>query len=67
MSFGRLYNSENCWDPHKKLAQKFAQLERRVESHNDHIHSLFEDIRPLMEPPASRIRRIGFKTRESEQ
>jgi hypothetical protein len=52
---------------HKKLARKLAQLERRVESHDDHIHSLFEAIRQLMEPPASRTRRIGFKTRESER
>jgi len=52
---------------HKKLAQKLAQLERRVESHDDHIHSLFEAIRQLKEPPASRARRIGFKTRESER
>ena len=50
---------------HKKLAQKLAQLERRVESHDDHIHSLFEAIRQLMEPPTSRSRRIGFKPRES--
>jgi hypothetical protein len=52
---------------HKKLAQKLAQLERRVESHDDHIHSLFEAIRQLMKPPASRSRRIGFKTQESER
>jgi hypothetical protein len=24
--------------PHKKLAQKLAELERQVESHDDHIH-----------------------------
>jgi hypothetical protein len=52
---------------HKKLAQKLAQLERRVESHDDHIRSLFEAIRQLMEPLASRTRRIGFKTRKSER
>ena len=52
---------------HKKLAQKLAQLERRVKSHDDHIHSLFEAIRQLMEPPVSRTRRIGFKTCESER
>ena len=34
---------------HKKLAQKLAQLERRVESHDGHIHSLFEAIRQLMD------------------
>lgn len=52
---------------HKKLAQKLAQLERRVESHDSHIQSLFEAIRQLMEPPVSRTRRIGFKTQESQR
>jgi hypothetical protein len=47
---------------HKKLAQQLAQLERRIESHDSRIQSLFEAIRQLMEPPISRTRRIGFKT-----
>ena len=46
---------------HRKLAQKLAELERTVESHDRHIRSLFEAIRQLMEPPATRSRRIGFK------
>jgi phage regulator Rha-like protein len=34
---------------HKTLAQKLAELERQVESHDSHIRSLFEAIRQLME------------------
>jgi hypothetical protein len=45
----------------KALARKLAQLERHVASHDSHIRSLFEAIRQLMEPPATRSRRIGFK------
>lgn len=47
---------------HRELAQKLAELERRVESHDTHIRSLFDAIRQLMEPPSSKSRRIGFKT-----
>lgn len=47
---------------HKALAQKLAELERQVESHDSHIRSLFEAIRQLMEPPTQKSRRIGFKT-----
>ena len=47
---------------HRELEQKLTELERRVESHDTHIHSLFDAIRQLMEPPPSKSRRIGFKT-----
>jgi hypothetical protein len=47
---------------HRELAQKLTELERRVESHDTHIRSLFDAIRQLMEPPPSKSRRIGFKT-----
>jgi ORF6N domain-containing protein len=47
---------------HKVLAQKLAELERQVESHDSRIQSLFEAIRQLMQPAASKPRRIGFKT-----
>ena len=47
---------------HSELAQKLTELERRVESHDTHIRSLFDAIRQLMEPPAVKSRRIGFKT-----
>ena len=46
---------------HKDLAHKLAELERRVESHDQHIHSLFEAIRQLMELPEPRKKKIGFK------
>ena len=47
---------------HRELAQKLSELERKVESHDSHIRSLFEAIRQLMEPPVQKSRRIGFKT-----
>lgn len=47
---------------HRELAQKLSELERKVESHDSHIRSLFEAIRQLMEPPTPKSRRIGFKT-----
>jgi ORF6N domain len=47
---------------HKDLAVKLEQLERKIGGHDEQIRSLFEAIRRLMEPPASRSRRIGFST-----
>lgn len=47
---------------HRELAQKLTELERRVESHDTHIRSLFDAIRQLMDSPPSKSRRIGFKT-----
>jgi len=46
----------------KELAAKLAELERKVASHDGHIKSLFQAIRQLMEPAASK-RRIGFQAR----
>jgi hypothetical protein len=46
---------------HKQIAAKLSELERTVARHDGHIRSLFEAIRQLMEPPASKVRRIGFK------
>ena len=46
---------------HRELAQKLTELEKRVESHDTHIRSLFDAIRQLMEPTATKSRRIGFK------
>jgi DNA-binding PadR family transcriptional regulator len=48
----------------KALAAKFAELERRVESHDEHIRSLFEAIRQLMAPEKVPHRRIGFRREE---
>lgn len=50
---------------HKELAHKLAELERRIESHDTSIQTLFEAIRQLMAPltPAQK-KPIGFHVRE---
>lgn len=45
---------------HKELAKKLSELERKVEGHDHHIHSLFEAIRQLMSSPEPKRRHIGF-------
>jgi len=45
---------------HTVVAEKLSELERTVASHDRHIKALFEAIRRLMEPPATKSRRIGF-------
>ncbi len=47
---------------HKELARKLAELERRIEAHDEHIMALFEAIRQLTEPPEKPRKRIGFVT-----
>ncbi len=42
------------------LAAKLAELERRLEGHDQAIKSLFDAIRELMAPPAKPRREIGF-------
>jgi hypothetical protein len=50
---------------HKELAHKLTELERRIESHDTSIQSLFEAIRQLMAPPTPAQRKpIGFHVRE---
>lgn len=44
----------------KELAVKLAELERRLESHDESIQALVEAIRQLMAPPDNEKRRIGF-------
>jgi len=50
---------------HKELAQKLAELERKIENHNEHIQTLFEAIHQLMEPPEEPRREIGFHVKEN--
>jgi hypothetical protein len=46
---------------HKELAMKLAELESRVQGHDEQIVALVETIRQLMEPPPQPPRkRIGF-------
>lgn len=48
----------------KDLARKLDALERKLESHDVHIRSLFEAIRQLMTPPEPKKRKIGFLVEE---
>lgn len=44
----------------KELAAKLAELEHKLEGHDQAIHNLFETIRQLLNVPESKPRRIGF-------
>ncbi len=47
---------------HKELAQKIAQLERKLGDHDQQIHLLVEAIKQLIDPKLPpKIRRIGFR------
>jgi phage regulator Rha-like protein len=46
----------------KELAHKLAQLERKIEKHDDEIKAIFNAIRQLMSPsPEPKKRKIGFE------
>ena len=48
-----------------ELARKFAELEERLNGHDESIANLFEAIRQLLEPPTPEKRReIGFHVKE---
>lgn len=51
---------------HKELAHKLAQLERKIEKHDEEIKLIFDAIRQLMIPPEPKRRRIGFHRDEKE-
>ena len=50
----------------KELAQKFSQLERKIEKHDDEMKLIFSAIRQLMSPKETKKQKIGFK-REKEK
>ena len=49
---------------HDELARRLAELEERIEEHDDDIKLIFEAIRQLMEPPEKPPRKIGFEVSE---
>jgi hypothetical protein len=51
-------------ETNRELAQKFAELERRVGKHDQEIAAIIEAIRQLMIPPEKPRREIGFHVRE---
>ncbi len=50
---------------HKELAHRLAELERRIESHDTSIRTVFEAIHELMAPPTEPSREIGFHVKEA--
>jgi len=50
---------------HKELAHKLAELERKIENHDENIRTLFEAIHQLMMPPETPHKEIGFHVKES--
>ena len=50
---------------HKELATRLTDLERKIESHDGGIRTLFEAIRQLMAPPEKARRSIGFRVEEA--
>lgn len=48
----------------KELAQKLAQLEQKIEKHDDEITLIFDAIRELMAPPAKPRRKLGYEGKE---
>jgi hypothetical protein len=49
---------------HKELAHKLAELEQRLDTHDEAIQSVLVAIRELMEPPEPKRKQIGFKPRQ---
>jgi len=50
----------------RELAHKLAELERRLDTHDEAIQSLMAAIRSLMKPPEPKQRRIGFVPPEED-
>jgi hypothetical protein len=49
---------------HKDLAQKLAELERKVQSHDEELQAIVHALQQLMEPPEKPKREIGFRVKE---
>lgn len=45
---------------HKELSYKLAELEQKIEKHDEAIRGIFDAIRELMIPPEKPKRQIGF-------
>jgi hypothetical protein len=50
----------NLLSANSELALKLGELERKIETHDSDIRSLFDAIHELMAPPEKPKRRIGF-------
>lgn len=47
---------------HRKLAEKFKELETRIDKHDEKIQSIMETINYLLDPPEKQKKQIGFKS-----
>lgn len=54
-------------DSNRQLAEKFAELERKVSSHDQAIVGILNAIRDLMHPPVPKKGPIGFAANLDEQ
>jgi hypothetical protein len=52
-------------ETNRELAQKFSELERRVDKHDEEVAAILEAIRQLMTPPEGPRREIGFHAGEN--
>ena len=52
---------------HAELSHKLAELESRVDGHDDDIAAIMEAIRQLLSPPDPPKRRIGFLAKEKRR
>ena len=52
---------------HTELAQKLAELERKLEGHDASIRTLFDAIHQLTTPPSKALREIGFHVKEAKR
>lgn len=48
----------------RDLAHNLAQLEKKIETHDDEIKIIFDAIRQLMTPPVKPRRKIGFEGKD---
>jgi hypothetical protein len=51
---------------HRALAGKLAELEERIQDHDEQIIDIFKAIRQLMSPPLKPKRKIGFDLKEEQ-
>jgi hypothetical protein len=63
-SCGLSSGCESYFSTHRELAQKLAELEHEIGTHDEQIQMVFEAIRQLMAPPAPNKRKIGFLVKE---
>ena len=52
---------------HRELSRRLAELEKRLEGHDEQIQLILKAIRQLMAPPERAPKKIGFQRREKRE